>query len=673
MTAKIKFHYAGIVLISFIIAGLYLNSLNNSFHFDDSYQIIDNPYIKNLGDISLFLQGIKAHSTWHRMLPTLSFAINYHFNKLNPLGYHLVNLMLHLLSGILVYFISRVLLTLALRKTETTSQGNIGPENREIDLLSLFTAVIFVSHPIQVNTVTYIVQRNEGLAGLFYLLSFFLFLKGSFAAGRQRVLFFSGSGVSFLCSSLSKEIGLTLPVILILFDTLFICRGRKDLLRRMKFYLPLLFFLSAYLLFFLDGGLLRMFMKGSEGWRWTPWENLLTQANVIIQYFKLLLLPLPQWLNVDHDFWVSRTLFEYPTVLSVSIILFLLTLAAILIRKNKLISFSIFFFFIVLAPTSSLIPIWDVMVEYRLYLPIFAFALVLALMLHYLYRLSAHYGSKKLAQAVVVGISVFVLGFYSVVTIERNKVFKDELTLWTDAAKKSTNKERIKANLITAYNNLGVYYRRAGAYDKAIEILKTAIPIVGDNPLIYNNLGVAYIGKKDFDQAIAQFKQAIFYRPDYAKAHENLGKALAMNDLMDDAFQEIREAIRIDPAVPDYHFDLGGLYERRGLTDEAVKEYKEAVRLDSKFFEGHYRLGILYRKKNPLEAISEFEEAVKINPESGKAYFMLGIISIDAGYKHKAMSNFEKALQRTLTAKERKEAESILTQLRSLPAKRPQH
>ena len=668
MRAKIKFHYVGIVLISFISVGLYLNSLNNSFHFDDSIHIVDNPYIKNLSDFSLFLQGIKAHSTWHRILPTLSFAINYHFNKLHPLGYHLVNLMLHIFAGILVYFISRILLSLALQKPGTPSQGDRDPENREIDLLSLLTAVIFVSHPIQVNTVTYIVERNEGLAGLFYLLSFFLFLKGSIAAGRQRVLLLSGSGFSFLCSALSKEIGLTLPVILILFDFIFICRGREDILRRIKFYLPVLLFLSVYLLFFLDGGLLWMFTKGSEGWRWTPRENLLTQANVMIQYFKLLLLPLPQWLNADHDFWVSRTLFEYPTVLSVSIVLFLLTSAVILVRKNKLISFSIFFFFFVLAPTSSIIPIWDMVVEYRLYLPIFAFALVLALFFHYLYRLSTHHMSLKIAQRVVVGIAVFVLGFYSVVTIERNKVFKDELTLWTDAAKKSPNKTRTKANLITAYNNLGVYYRRAGAYDKAIEILKTAIQIAGDDPAIYNNLGIAYIGKKDFDQAIAEFKQVIYYRPGYAKAHENLGKALAMRDLIDEAFQEIREAIRIDPEVPDYHFDLGGLYERRGLIDEAAKEYKVALGLDSKFFEGHYRLGILYGKKgNHLEAISEFEEAVKIDPESGKAYFMLGINFIETRKKRRAISNLEKALQHTLTEKERKEAESILSQLRSLP------
>lgn len=240
-------HYIPIIFISVLAIVLYFNSLDNGFLFDDIPNIVENPYIQNVKDVPLFLKGLKVHTNWYRALPMLSFAIDYHFHKLDVLGYHLVNLVLHILCGILIYFISRNLFDLGLKGVENSS----GVKNK---LLSLFTAAIFVSHPIQVNTVTYIIGRNEGMASLFYLLSFFLFIKMSFSKGHLiKRLYFFGVMIVFFFAILSKEIGFTLPLILILFDLMFVCRNWAAVKNRLKIYLGVALFFILFLLFFSQG------------------------------------------------------------------------------------------------------------------------------------------------------------------------------------------------------------------------------------------------------------------------------------------------------------------------------------------------------------------------------------------------------------------------------------
>jgi len=567
-----KYHSLAIALLSLLAIALYFNSLNNSFHFDDFPNIVENPYIRNLKDFPLFLKGVNSYTGEFRALSSLSFAINYHFHKLNVFGYHLVNLILHILSGVLVYFISMDLFVLGLKKNVVFSDNPVSTEGRTIHLFSFVSASFFISHPIQVNTVTYIVQRGEGLAGFFYLLCFFLFIKGSVRNGRVKYLFFSGAGLSLIGSLFSKETGFTLPIVLFLFDFLFICQKREEIFTRLKIYIPLLIFLGIYLFFFLKGGvILNMLMAESKS-DWTPWENLLTQSNVIIQYFKLLFLPLPRWLNIDHDFQLSKSLWEYPTLLSVSIILLLLISAIFLVRKHRLISFAIFFFFITLAPSSSIIPLWDIMVEYRLYLPIFSYSLILTLGFHTLYQFIARRYSKKIGQGVVGGILVCVLSLYSVTTIERNAIFKDGLTLWNDAVKKSPNKMR-------THHNMGKAYFEKGQMDQAIRegamALRLSAHLIRKENVkfVLNLLGGAHGMKGEYDIALRLFQQAIQVDPNFATSHYNAGCIYATKKEKEKAFQYLRKAISLDP------------------------KYKEKAKVDEDFI--------------PLRGEKEFEEMVK--------------------------------------------------------------
>jgi len=538
-----RFQYIAIFVLSLLSIALYLNSLNNSFHFDDHPNILDNPYIRNLKDVSLFLKGIGSYVGIPRVLTMLSFAINYHFHRFNVWGYHLVNLTLHVFCGILAFLVARALFSLEF-------EGEAHPDKLKVNLLSFLSALIFVSHPVQVNTVTYIVQRNEGLATFFYLLSLFLFVSGSFKKGWRKFLLFLGSGGSFLCSIFSKETGFTVPLTVIFFDFIFICKSKKDKLKRLKIYLPLSLILIIYMLFFLRGGVLHLLVEKSREGMITPWHYLLTQANVIIQYFKLLFLPLPHWLNVDHDFPLWRSFFEYPTFLSVSILLLLIALAAYLINKKRLISFCIFFFFIVLAPSSSIIPLWDFMVEYRLYLPLLSYGLIVAMGFGYLYQFLARHCSKKMAFGIVSGVSVLLISSYSALTIERNHIFKDDLTLWTDAAKKSPYKVRV-------HHNLGKAYVERGNFDKAIQEGEIALRLIANLDrkenvkFVLNLLGGAYFVKGETDVALRVFQRAIEVDPNFATSYYNLSCVLATKKEKEKALEYLKKAISLDQKYKD--------------------------------------------------------------------------------------------------------------------------
>ena len=533
-----KFQYLAILLISSISIVLYFNSLNNSFHFDDIPNIVENPHIRNLGDISLFFKGISSQGGTPRILTTLSFAINYHFHGSHVLGYHLVNLILHIFCCILAFLVAKALFSLQF-------EGKEDPDKLKTHLLSFLVALIFVSHPIQVNAVTYIVQRNEGLAAFFYLLSLYLFISGALKKGWKKLPLFLGAGVSFFCSAFSKETGFTLPLTIVLFDLMFICRDRKDRLKRLMIYLPLSLILTIYILFFLRGGVLHLLVEQSKGELIGPWHYFLTQANVIIQYFKLLILPLPRWLNVDHEFPLSRSLFEYPTYLSLSFLLLLIALAAYLVKKRRLISFSLFFFFIVLAPSSSIIPLWDYMVEYRLYLPLLSYGLIVATALGYLHQLLTRQGLKKTAFGIVSGVSILLIFFYSVLTIERNHIFRDDLTLWSDAVKKSPNKMRV-------HHNLGRAYFEGGRVDEAIREGEIALKLSTYPGLketvkfVLNLLGAAYFVKGEIDDASRMFQRAIEVDPNFATSYYNMGCIYATQKDKGRALEYLNKAISLD-------------------------------------------------------------------------------------------------------------------------------
>jgi protein O-mannosyl-transferase len=560
---------AAFSVLALFSVGLYLNSFNTSFHFDDMPNIIENPYIRDVKDVPLFLKGLHLHGRWYRALPTLSFALNYHFHKLRVFGYHLVNVILHVLSGIFVYLIARMLFQIGLRRKELDPEGR--PAGRTASFLALLTAAIFVSHPIQVNTVTYIIGRNEGMASLFYLVTFFLFIRMSLSLDPLiKTIYFLGVAIFFAVTVLSKEIGFTLPLILILFDLFFVAGTWESVKRRLKIYGVTCGALLLMIALFLGKRIFTVIFQ--QSYSWTPWENLLTQSNVIVQYFKLILFPLPGWLNIDHDFSLSRSLLEYPTWASVSVIALILIGAALCIRKSRIMAFSLFWFFIVLIPSSSIIPIWDMMVEYRLYLALFSFAMLVSLAFHFVLQIASRYRPGRWSKVLAAGVCIVLLAFYSVVTIQRNEVFKDEFTLWSDTVRKSPYKMR-------AHHNLGRAFFLQGQIDRAIQEGEIALRLSAsftrkeNVKFVLNLLGGAYFVKGELDRAAHAFNKAIEIDPNFATPYFNVGCVYVKKGVKPKALEYLRKAISLDQD-----------YKRKARTDKDMeplwgdREFQEIVK-----------------------------------------------------------------------------------------------
>ena len=474
-----------------------------------------------------------------RFLSYLSFALNYRVNGLDAAGYHLVNISIHAANAVLVYFLVLNCFRTPLLKA---SQGVQPP------LIALFSALVFASHPVQTEAITYITQRTTSLAALFYLLSLVLFLrwrssdKGIVSAGYFSSVLFAAA------AQMTKEISFTLPFLIILLDTVFFSsrtRGRRHLL---PFILTLL--IIPFMLFApdLSGGL-------NERLRSSQINDLMTLSrhDYLVTQFKVLV----HYLKLDYDWQPSRSFFD-PGVLAsfVFLLAFFISALFIFIRSIKrgngpmaFASFGVIWFFVTISIESSIIPIKDVIFEHRLYLPSIGLSFGLTtLVFHAGARLNA--GSWR--TALILTLAVAALG---AVTLLRNDLWADNIRLWKDVAEKSPNKAR-------AHINLGHAYREAGLLDEALKEYAVAIKIEPRNHVLLNNMGVAYLMLGQPDMAMPRIKGSLALNPGYEDAHNSLGYAYFLMDRNDEAIAEFKKALRLRPGFPEAQRNLANALKK---------------------------------------------------------------------------------------------------------------
>ena len=380
-------HLIRIILIASLTFIAYSNSFNSAFHFDDYSSIIAHPYIKSIHNIPYFFYYNGSPLT-NRPVTMATFALNFGIGGLDPFSYHVVNFFIHLVNAILVYIL--LLLTLRNRINEYMN-------------VSLLASLMFAVHPIQTQAVTYIVQRAEILSSFFYLLSLVLFIKARLMISQKsevrsqksklhatRYTLYAISIISAILAMGSKEIAVTLPVTIIIYDFFFISDGNIKTLSK-RWAIHLLFFLTLLpLMYFMGVSQFSSFVSTdavqspptSSIYAETPsisrYDYLFTQFRVIWNYIGLLILPVNQ--NLDYNYPVSKGLFDPLTTLFGGIgIIALLSLALFLFKRMRLISFFIFWFFLILAPTSSVAVLPDVIFEHRLYLSSLGFFVIFAL------------------------------------------------------------------------------------------------------------------------------------------------------------------------------------------------------------------------------------------------------------------------------------------------------
>ncbi|MDO8632026.1 MAG: tetratricopeptide repeat protein [Phycisphaerales bacterium] len=562
------------------------------FLFDDAYAIVDNVSIRTPAALWALLAT-------ERPVVELSLAINYAFGGLDPFGYHLFNLVVHLVAGLTLFGLVRK--TIALKQScgrepaDTAHVTELAPGA----LFALVVALIWLVHPLQTQSVTYVIQRGESMMGLFYLLTLYFFVR---AVDSPRPLrWYAGSILACALAMSSKAVAVTAPVLVVLYDYLFVERSLRNIARhRWGYYVVLC---STWGVLAACGVFQHIFTPATDrtavglGFKGiSPWEYALTQPGVILHYLRLSFLPYP--LCLDYAWPVAKTagLMVWPLVLMV--IPVLLTLWAV--HRRHWLGFVGAWFFVILAPTSSVIPVRDLAVEHRMYLPLGAVIVAALAIAAAGFRALANRWKleERTRYQFAVSTLFLVVVALGVGTIRRNRDYDDDLGMWRDVAAKRPDNAR-------AWINIGVLSERREDPAGAVEAYRKALRIAPEYPDGHYNLGVALIRLKRNGDAEVAFQSAINLAPDYLPAHVNLGALLSLRGDLEGAAAEYRAALSIAPRNADVRGRLAQVLARLGRGDEAREEFLRTIELNPRDVSAHVSFGDL------LRALGESEEAAK--------------------------------------------------------------
>ena len=596
ITKSINFYLIAFIIIASIGVLVYSNSFDCEFQFDDKYSIIERFQIRNLSNFAQ-LSDWKNLNT--RPFVFFTFALNYHFHELDIFGYHLVNLTIHIIMGWFVFLLINLIFSLPMLKSD--------PVSKHKKLLALFGALICIVHPIQTQAVTYIVQRMTSLAAMFYIISIFFYAKGRLFQIEKgitflTVLLYAIALLSGFLGILSKQNAVTFPLAILMFELFFI-RNKKKQPYKKYLFISFSVMVLIFLLVILTGNL--------------PYETrsisridyLITQLRVIVKYIQLLIFPIHQ--NLDYNFTISRTFFNFNEIGSFVLIFGLLTAGVLLYRKKRIFSFGIFWFFLTLSVESSIIPIRDVIYEHRLYLPMFGYSLCLITVIYYIFY------SKNFSFLLLIFLIItFSYGFAS---YNRNKLWKTKFTMWSDVVKKSPNKARPNFCIANVWKN-------KGKYDKAKKYYYKALKIDPNYRKALNNLGVLLFDNGKFDEAIDCYHKALKVKPNYVDALNNLGNAWNRKGEVDKAIKFYKDVLEINPNYTQSLNNLGVLSSDKGEFDISLECYEKVLKIKPNDAEVINNLGIVWARKREFDkAIESFKKALIIRPDYSNALKNLNI------------------------------------------------
>ena len=624
------YHLLFTLIILILCILIYSNTFNAPFIFDDLPHIKENPFFRlnHIDFQRLWDAGFKSPNP-SRPLANISYALNYYFGKYDVRGYHVINIIIHFINGILVYFLS--LYTLR-RVSGYSTQNRQQVSSVSNAFISFFTALVFITHPIQTQSVTYIDQRMTSMAVMFYLLSLLFYIMGRLSLKKlNRGILFFCSFVSWVMALGSKEIAATLPLIILIYEWYFFQDIRMKWLRRnIKYFLGIMIVLGLVAFISLGKRPIDQFWGFYAIRDFTVWERVLTQFRVIILYISLLFYPHPSRLNFLHSISTSHSLLEpVTTLLSLLVIITLIGFAILIARRQRLISFCILWFFINLAIESSVIGL-EMIYEYRLYLPMIGFAIL---------TINLVFGCLQKKKFWAILMASIIIIFLGTTTYVRNRVWQNGITFWSDVISKNPHSSR-------AHNNLGIALKMENRVEEAIVHYSEALRLNPDYEKPHNNLGNALYKQGRIDDAIDHFLGALRLKPFYWEAHFNLGKALDEMGRTEEAIDHYLQALRLRPYHAEIHNNLGIALKKQDRAEEAIKHYVRALQLEPDYEKAHYNLGnALYKQGHIDEAIDHFLQALEIKPDYAEAYYNLGIALYQKGRMEEAIDHYLKALR----------------------------
>jgi protein O-mannosyl-transferase len=508
-----------------VIAGLcvYHNSFQGPFIFDDIPSISNNPYIRSLWPIWNAMSTPPGSSVAGRPVVGLTFALNYAMGGLNVWGYHAFNLMVHLLAALVLFGI--------LRRTFESEKLRDRFGTAAVWLAGAI-ALIWEVHPLQTESVTYIVQRAESLMGLFLLLALYCTLRSSQSA-RPR-LWHAAAIVACALGMGSKETMVVAPFIVLLYDRVFLVSSFRELWQRRKgLYIGLA---GTWLI--LAGLMAGTFPRETIGFGMkilTPWDYLKTETGVWVYYLRLCFWPTP--LIIDYSNWVIPSSLKADFV-SGTVVIVLLGATLWAFYRRPWIGFLGAWFFLILAPTSSFIPILgEVAAERRMYLPL---AAIVTLVVGGLWRLPADRRSSRMMKGLATTILIATLLTLGCLTLRRNENYRTEVSIWRDTVGKAPTNSR-------AQYGLGLALATAGQVDEAGAAFSETLRLKPDFAQAQYDWGLTFMKVGRDQEALTHFNQALQINPQYGQAQEGIGVVLYHQGKLGEAIEHFFEATRLNP------------------------------------------------------------------------------------------------------------------------------
>jgi len=578
---------AGAALLVVVGVLIYLNSFNGQIVFDDVV-ITDDPSIRQLWPP---WSAMFSPNQVTRPLVGLSLAINYAMSGPDLWSYHLFNLAIHILAALTLFgVVRRTLLTEKLK-------DRFGKASTA---LALAVALIWMVHPLHTESVTYLIQRSEAMCGLFYLLTLYCVIRGH--SSRPAALWYTAAVLSCAAGMASKQVMVTAPIMVVIYDLIFFSDSwRETLKRRASLYagLALTWIILAAAV---HAATTNQESAGFNLKQLTPLKYLATQFGVIVYYLRLSLWPYD--LSLDYGWPVAQGVSKILPFALVIGILCVLTLIGL--KRRPEVGFLGVWFFLILAPTSSIMPILDLAVEHRTYLSLAAFV---ALVVLGAYRVAPRLlpalrePNSHIARWLAIGAVAVVVAWLGSLTVERNSYYQSKMAMWRDAVKKRP-----------------------------------------DNWRGYNNLGYCFSAVGDLESARDQYAEALRLNPEALDALDNMGICLLNSGRAAEALPYFDRLRELDPGKKRLHFHLGQALENLTRLDEAIYEYNQELRLKPDSSESRMQLAsVLERQKRFGEAAAAYQDTLGIAPEWPQPLCRFALLLVDT--EAKELRNTDEALQ----------------------------
>ena len=596
---------AGLIVLAGSVA--YLNGCSGPLVLDDVASIAQNPTIRHLG--SAWTPPPHSGVTVSgRPVLNFSLALNWAAGGAALWGYHAANVLIHLLAALTLFGL--------VRRTLAKTEGETGAL-----WIAWAAALLWAVHPLQTEAVTYIIQRAESLMGLCYLLTLYGFVRyATEAKARWAVV----SVLACLLGMGTKEVMVSAPVLVFLYDRVFVAGSWREAWRRRRLYYGALAATWLPLAYLVASTGNRGGTSGA-GIGVPAWSYWLTQFPAILQYLRLTVWPHPLVFDYGTE-WIRQPLSAVPAALAV------LALGAGVVwlwLRRPALGFAGIAFFAILAPTSVIPGGRQTMAEHRLYLALAPLAVVAALGLA---------RATKLRPVFFLIVGLVGAGLVGA-TLARNQDYRSAWALYSDNVRQKPDNPFVR-------NNLGMALAALGRKREAVAQYRAALRLNADAAETHNNLGVALSDLGQEEEAKRHYLEAIRLRPAYAAAYSNLGQTLFHLRELRAAEASLRRALELEPGLAEAHLNLGNILFTAGQAPAAEAQFREALRLDPGYAEAENNLGnLLFRQGRLDEALAHVRAALRLNPRYPEPHLNLANLLASTGHLEEAAAEYRQTLQ----------------------------